>query len=295
MASTIRMTAVNSLCGTWVLHEPLGDDFEYELFKAHHVDNHRQLAHARLVKSSLATSVDMVQRVERIAKILAEANLLGIPRCVRLGAVAGRPCLITEMQEGPTIQKIIEENQAVNRIAMAINMVRLMGWLHQKGIVHGRIRPTTFLLRQTDQKLALAEFGRFLPKVTVSITSRLFGKKPTPIPLKELDQTWDAPEVLQGQTPDFRSDLWSLGALAHRLLPSKEPPPTQRTKPGTQKTPSSPGSPASSLHRHFDAPTPIAAIFERMMQLDPTKRPENALNAFNELVEAHKAVKAGGA
>ena len=293
MASTIRMTAINSLCGTWVLYEPLGEDFEYEMFKAHHVDNHRQLAHARLLKSTFATSVDMIQRMERIAKVLGEANLPGIPRCVRLGAVAGRSCLITELQEGPTIGRIIEENQPVNRVAMAINMVRLMGWLHQKGIVHGRIRPTTFLLRLIDQKLALAEFGRFLPKTATSLTSRLFGKKAPPIPLKELDQTWDAPEVLQGQSPDFHSDLWSLGVLTQRLLPSKEAAPTQRMRPSAQKASSSQERPAIS--RRVEAPAPIATIFESMMQVDPSKRPENALDAFNQLVEAHKAVKAAGA
>ena len=86
---------------------------------------------------------------------------------------------------------------------------------HNVGLVHGNLSPGTILITQGDGK-ALVKLIRFPP--SSSPTEEL----PKPV-TAGVSPEYASPERLSGHPPDQRSDVFSLGAVLHRLLTGKPP------------------------------------------------------------------------
>lgn len=85
---------------------------------------------------------------------------------------------------------------------------------HSRGVVHGDVKPSNFLLAQGDRVL-LADFG--LARSTGDRTPT--GRDGVVL----ASAAYASPELLRGQAVDGRSDVYSLGASLFRLLTGKPP------------------------------------------------------------------------
>jgi len=93
-----------------------------------------------------------------------------------------------------------------------------------------------------------------------------------------------APEVVQGQPADARTDIYSLGIILYELLSGKTP--------FTETVPLDVAlqhvqEPVASLHTHCpDIPLTLAAVVNRALDRDPERR----FQRVDELVEAFAQV-----
>lgn len=116
----------------------------------------------------------------------------------------------------------------------------LVEYLHDHGIPHGLVLPTT-IFSQDRQQMCLG----------------VVDESASPEDLQFLDeqvtswQAFQAPEVRAGAEPDSRSDVFSLGVLLHWLLTRKLPP-------------------SGSTSRRL--PRPLAHIIQQAIEPDPVKR-----------------------
>ena len=129
----------------------------------------------------------------------------------------GRPCLIMEflpssslsdlLDEQPETLSVTETAQFGKQIAAALAAA------HDAGIVHRDVKPGNVLLTK-EGKAKLTDFGisHAVGDGTITASGVLAG---TPAFLP--------PEVAKGQDPDFRSDVFSLGATLYAALEGQPP------------------------------------------------------------------------
>src|SRR6266851_4462766 len=155
------------------------------------------------------------------------APLSGV-RCAACGAAAraGAYRMLSVLAESPhgrtyRAQGLVEGEPLSDRLragaideaearAIARQLLQILGYLHEHGIVHRDVKPAN-VLRRPDGTLALVDFGaaRALEGVTHGATLvGTFGYMP--------------PEQLGG-TVDATSDLYALGATLVHLLGRKAP------------------------------------------------------------------------
>lgn len=84
-----------------------------------------------------------------------------------------------------------------------------LAYAHDQDVLHQDVSPGNILIRHSDGAAKLADFG--LASHAVDVPAR---------PVTKIMGTpgYVAPEVLRGAGPSPRSDLYSLGAVAYRLL-----------------------------------------------------------------------------
>jgi len=143
---------------------------------------------------------------------------------LRLIAITENPdCLVIEHMEGGSLEYFLKANVAptgltLTLITIALDMIKGLHYLHRNGMIHCDLKSSNVLL---DGKLRakLADFGFMQRKksATSPITSDEEGACGT--------TAWMAPELLRNTdlTPDFRTDIFSLGWLLWSLITHKTP------------------------------------------------------------------------
>ncbi len=173
--------------------------------------------------------------------------------------------LVQEWIEGPTLTKIVATKGQFSEIAvrqMLMSLLPVLQYIHSKGIIHRDIKPNNIILRATDGKPVLIDFGAV--KETM---------------ISELDSSQhDTPSIVIG-TPSFMpgeqatgrpiyaSDLYSLGLTAIYLLTGKHPQSLQ-TNPQT----------GAVVWQHY-APSvsdQLATVLNKAIRPSPSDRYSNA-------------------
>ena len=150
--------------------------------------------------------------------------------------------VVTEFAEEALAQVLPERPlSAVEAREMLGPVLDALAYLHSRGLVHGRIKPSNIMVVGDRLKLPIESLRRAGPVAP---------------PQGEL-QIYDAPEVASG-TILPASDMWSLGITLVEAL-------TQRAPSWDRSTHSDPAVPA-------EIPEPFAAIARACLKYDATKR-----------------------
>lgn len=141
-------------------------------------------------------------------------------------------------------------------------------------VVHGDIKAGNVLV-SSEGRVKLADFG---------IARRAGvdgGAGGTPVAL--------APERLRGESPDLRSDLFSLGCLLYRLLSGKHPFP-RSGEPGRAGSPWRAPRPLGPLSPGGEPiPRELAQLLGELLQEDPQRRPRDIHRVRSQLRAASRA------
>jgi len=87
-----------------------------------------------------------------------------------------------------------------------IQIARAVSFMHENRMIHRDIKPANIFI-MPDGRLKLGDLG--LSRALSEETVRAYSRVGTPL--------YMAPEVLQGNGHDFKSDLWSLGCVLYEL------------------------------------------------------------------------------
>jgi serine/threonine-protein kinase len=153
-------------------------------------------------------------------QFLREAQLIGQlsnPSIVQLYDVGineqGTPFLVMEYVSGKTLEQHLDPSTLPfqRACAWAADLAAALGVAHRAGILHGDVKPGNIFVT-AENKVKLGDFGIARYASQVSGSGLLMG---TPAYL--------APEQIQGEPQDSRSDQFALGIVLYQMLTGVRP------------------------------------------------------------------------
>jgi serine/threonine-protein kinase len=167
---------------------------------------------------------------------------------------------------------------ALRALNLGIKIVEGMSAAHLKGIVHGQFSPRSVIIA-----------GDLNPKVVdFFILHRLSSELKTSAEFQGRDIRYCAPEVISGGKPDFRSDVYSIGATLYELLTGKQPFDTENALSiALDKVSCELKSPRAC---NPEVPKLLEAVVMKCIKREPDARYKNATDLLNELYLCRTAI-----
>jgi serine/threonine-protein kinase len=171
-----------------------------------------KVLHLELIRSN-----DALTRFERELEAIERLDHRNVVRAFDHGALDdGRPYLVLEFIEGPSLRDVIHERGALppaEMLAIFEALCDALACAHDVGLVHRDIKASNVILGHDAHGLrpVMLDFGlvKLLDHAGPSLTSSrsMLG---TPAAM--------APEQMKGQPVDARTDVYALGLLAYHML-----------------------------------------------------------------------------
>jgi len=243
------------------------------VYEAEQVSVGRRVA-IKMLSSRAAAQPEVVTRFQREAKLSAAIQHPHVVAVYDCGMDRGVHYLTMEFVDGNTLAGLCEESETgrldwkttatyIGQIAQALSYV------HGKDIIHRDIKPANILVGK-DKQAKLADLGlakQMEPEgegAGLTMQGMALGS-PAYMPPEQIRNARDA-----GPT----SDLYALGASFYQMVSGKLP---FEGKTGTEVMTKVLRDPPPSLTGLVpDLPTDVRLLIERLMEKDPTKRPQTA-------------------
>ncbi len=266
--------------GEYTIAKLLGRGAMGEVYEAEHSRLGRHYA-MKVLPVQLASDPNFRERFEREARTLAALEHPNIVNVAYAGEDAGRFYLVMELL-GPFFDDEntfpLAEDDARNVVG---GVLGALDYAHGKGIIHRDLKPAN-LLRATDGSAKVADFGVALvvgeefvqTRLKETIAQSRLGEAGTVAGTPQPGQTdlagtlyYMAPEVVEGNQADARSDLYAVGFMSYEMLTGRKP--IGMFRPPSHYQP--------NLAPGWDA------LIGALLEADPDDRPASAADALARL------------
>ncbi len=249
----------------------------------------REVAVKRLLPPEESTSNEeaSVESLKREAAALARFQHSNIVSIYSLEEDSEGPFVVTELIEGENLHNIVINGALPYKDfeAVAEQTLEPLIAAQKAGLMHRDIKPANIMLSELPS-------GKFIVKI-LDFGLAKFSQKPSTQTL-DLKGTFlgsidfIAPEQLELEPLDHRTDLYSLGCVLYYCL--------------TQDSPFSGANAAETSQNHLnhkcihlselrpDVPGPVADWVMTLVERNPDDRPETATIALKEFEEAKKGI-----
>jgi serine/threonine protein kinase len=238
------------------------------LYRARQLRLERPVA-LKLVEPEIARDPVVRERLRREARAVASLEHPNVVPLYEAGEEDGTIFIATRWVEGTELGTLIRGSgplapQRAARIAAQI--AAALETAHEKGLVHRDIKPSNVILT-AEGHAYLTDFG-------------LVKRAETAPGLTRADQMlgtvdYVAPEQIEGNEADARSDVYSLGCVLYEMLAGQPPFADQKgamAKMWAQVN----AEPRPIGERRPDLPTPLEGVVRQAMAKDPDARPTAA-------------------
>jgi serine/threonine-protein kinase len=262
------------LDGRFRVLRPLGSGGMGEVYLGEQVSLGRKVA-IKVLHHDLHLQPGMAERFKREARLLSAVEHPAVVRVIDFGESGDAACLVMELVEGESLHTALHQGPFPPPRALPLlqQLAEGLAAIHDKGIIHRDLKPENILLTRgpRGEQARLLDFGiaRMAESDAASNLSQVGMVLGTPEYL--------SPEQAVGGTVDARSDLYSFGVMAYRVLsgrlPFDGPLPRQFLAQHAHVPPRSLLESAPALASH---PTLVALVM-RLLQKDPADRYPSAL------------------
>jgi predicted Ser/Thr protein kinase len=262
------------LDGRFRLHRLLGEGGMGLVYLAEQVSLGRPVA-VKVLRDDLSLQAGMSERFRREAKLLSQVEHSAVVRVIDFGMHGASACLVMEYAEGETLEQALRAGPLpVERaLPLLIQLCQGLTAIHDKGIVHRDLKPENVVLTRSagGEQARLLDFG----------IARLAAPE-SPGSVTQVGLVLGTPEVVSpeqamGQVLDARSDLYSLGVVAYRMLsgvlPFPGPSPQEFIAQHVQRPPRALVEAAPSL----TAQPALASLVMSCLEKSRESRPQTAL------------------
>jgi serine/threonine protein kinase len=164
----------------------------------------------KVLADSLALDPGYVSRFEREARVAARLSHPNLVNVFDFSATPPRPYLAMEYVAGATLADLLHDRarSAWDPEVIFRQLMSALAHVHSAGIIHRDIKPSNVLVGR-DGRARLTDFGIARPSD---------GERLTNTGLVIGTARYIAPELLRGEKPDRRSDLYACGILLRECL-----------------------------------------------------------------------------
>ncbi len=163
---------------------------------------------------------------QRFQREAATLEFLGegsnqIPKLYAYFTENGQFYLVQEWIQGETLTRKVEANGSLSETAVRdilVSLLPVLDYVHRQGIIYRDIKPDNIILRDSNGKPVLIDFGAVKETVATGINSR--GNKNHTMVVGT--PGFMSPEQAAGR-PTYASDIYGLGMTAIYLLTGKLP------------------------------------------------------------------------
>jgi len=156
------------------------------------------------------TVIRRFEREARAASALSHPNICTVYGFENLG---GQPAIAMELVDGESLEQRLQRGPlGPEALRLAIQVADGLAEAHRKGVVHRDLKPGNIMLTKAGVKIL--DFGLAKlegPAVAVDGTRTLDG-------VVQGTLQYMSPEQTRGEEVDWRSDVFSFGAVLHEML-----------------------------------------------------------------------------
>jgi serine/threonine protein kinase len=176
----------------------------------------------KALPQALVGSPSQRERLRREARAAAQLSHPGICTVYALEEVDGALYIASEFVDGHTLREEIRSGSRPSSEEVrqtAVEIAQALAGAHARGITHRDLKPDN-IMRTADGRVKLVDFGLAIvdPAFEATIEGRL-----TQSGMLVGTPAYMAPEQLNGQPADFRSDVFAYGVVIHEFACGRHP------------------------------------------------------------------------
>jgi serine/threonine protein kinase len=192
-----------------------------EVYLAEQVSLGRRVA-LKVLRREVGQQPGMSERFRREARLLSSVEHPAVVRVIDFGQSQDATCLVMEFAEGETLLQHLGGGPLTPERGrrVLLQLAEGLGAIHEKGIIHRDLKPENVVLTPgpRGEQARLLDFG----------IAKLLQPDPDAKGLSQVGVVLGTPEYLSpeqamGHPLDARSDIYSLGVLAYRMLSGSLP------------------------------------------------------------------------
>ena len=226
---------IGTQLGAYFIQSKLGEGGMAQVYKAYHARLRREVA-IKVILPQVADKSGFRERFEREAQLIASLEHRNIVAVYDFGEIGNVIYLVMQYVGGGTLRDLLRREERIEprrAIQYAIQMSRALHHAHQRGIVHRDVKPQNMLISASDPtQLLLSDFG--IAKLFDSGSSQETMLTPTQDnvshdpSLTGVDQMvgtaeYMAPEQINRQPVDARTDVYAMGIVLFQMLAGQVP------------------------------------------------------------------------
>jgi serine/threonine protein kinase len=216
--------SVGARLGRFEILGPLGAGGMGAVYRARDPQLMREVA-IKVLPTAFRHDPDRLRRFEREARAAASLNHPNVIAVHDVGVHNGIGFIVTELLEGETLRHRISDRVLPPSLAVdfAIQIAAGLAAGHERGIVHRDVKPENLFVTK-EGRIKILDFG--LAKAIDSGSgdeSTTITFDGTPVAMVVGTAAYMSPEQARGLRTDYRSDIFSFGAVLYEMLAGYAP------------------------------------------------------------------------
>ena len=263
--------------GEYEIREKLGEGGMGAVYRGFDTQLRRSVA-IKVLLPEYSANREARERFLREARSAASISHDNVVTIHHVGDHFGAAYLVMPLLRGMSLETFFAKKglpTVPQAIRIAKEIAAGLAAAHKQGLIHRDVKPGNIWLESPNGRVKILDFGIAKPvgaerKTSLTEAGVVMG---TP--------AFMSPEQARGHAVDFRSDLYSLGAILYRLCSGA--PPFARPTVMETLTALVSEDPVPLGERNPTVPPALTALIHRLLARDPACRPDSADAVIKEL------------